>query len=101
MKSYFYNTIGLQGGQLAQEQKSNENQESVILRFLNANTGSWSAWELHETPNFYHIPITSIRRALHNLYARDEIKEAGMVMGPYGKPVTKYTSLVFHQQSLF
>lgn len=101
MKSYFYNTIGLQGGQLAQAQKSNENQESVILRFLNANTGTWSAWELHETPNFYHIPITSIRRALHNLYARDEIKEAGMVMGPYGKPVTKYTSLVFHQQSLF
>ena len=101
MKSYFYNTIGLQGGQLAQAQKSNENQESVILRFLNANTGAWSAWELHETPNFYHIPITSIRRALHNLYARDEIKEAGMVMGPYGKPVTKYTSLVFHQQSLF
>lgn len=101
MKSYFYNTVGLQGGQLAQAQKSNENQEAVLLRFLNANKGTWSAWELHETPNFYHIPITSIRRALHNLSARDEIKEAGMVMGPYGKPVTKYTSLVFHQQSLF
>lgn len=101
MKSYFYNTIGLNGSELAQATKTNKNQEAVILRFLNANHGSWSAWELHETPNFYHIPITSIRRALHNLVDRAEIKEVGMVIGPYGKPVTKYTSNIFFQSSLF
>lgn len=101
MKSYFYNTIGLNGSQLADAKRSCQNQEAVILRFINANTGSWSAWDLHETPNFYHIPITSIRRALHNLLDRAEIKEVGMTIGPYGKPVTKYTSNIYYQASLF
>lgn len=101
MKSYFYNTIGLSGSELAQAKRSNENQEAVILRFINANNGAWSAWDLHQTPNFYHIPITSIRRALHNLLDRHEIREVGMTVGPYGKPVTKYTSNVYFQSSLF
>lgn len=101
MRSYFYNTIGLNGSELAQATRSNQNQEALILRFINANDGSWSAWELHDTSNFSHIPITSIRRALHNLLDRAEIKEVGMIIGPYGKPVTKYTSNIFFQSSLF
>ncbi len=101
MKSYFYNTIGLKGNDLSKAVKSNETQEAIILRFINANNGSWSAWDLHDTANFYHLPITSIRRALHNLVDRHEIREVGMTIGPYGKPVTKYTSNVFFQASLF
>lgn len=101
MKSYFYNTIGLNAKDLTQANKSNAKQEDTILKFLNTHPGSYTAWELHDFADFYHIPITSIRRALHNLMDRCLIKETGMSVGPYGKPVTKYSANIFYQPSLF
>lgn len=101
MKSYFYNTIGLNGNELNNAIKSNAKQEDTILKFLTTHPGSFTAWQLHETADFYHIPITSIRRALHNLMDRCLIREDGMSVGPYGKPVTKYSANVFYQPSLF
>lgn len=101
MKSYFYNTIGLKGSDLNNSIKSNAKQEDTILKFLTTHPGSFTAWQLHETADFYHIPITSIRRALHNLMDRCLIREDGMSVGPYGKPVTKYSANVFYQTSLF
>lgn len=90
----FFNTIHLSGEELAKAIQSTDSQETIILRFLEANHGNWSAWDLHRQPNFYHLPITSIRRALHNLFDRGQIVESGMIKGAYGKPVNTYSALL-------
>ena len=93
----FYNTIHLHGEDLSRAIQSTHTQEEIILRFLAINAGEWSAWDLHQQPNFYHLPITSIRRALTNLCQKGEILSTGMKKGNYGKPVHTYTANAFHK----
>lgn len=93
----FYNTIHLTGEELARAVQSTDTQEQIILRFLSSNAGEWSAWDLHQQPNFYHLPITSIRRALTNLCQSGAIVTTGMKMGTYGKPVHTYMANAFYK----
>lgn len=97
MNAYFYNTINLPMEELAKAAQANATQEEIILRFLATNNGEWSAWDLHQQPNFYHLPITSIRRALTKLCQRGDIVSTGMKKGTYGKPVHTYTANAFHK----
>ena len=97
MTSLFYNTIHLSPAELARASQTNATQEEIILRFLSTNAGDWSAWDLHQQPNFYHLPITSIRRALTNLCQKGDILSTGMKKGTYGKPVHTYTANAFHK----
>ena len=95
MTQYYYNTNHLSGVELAQSIANNATQEEIILRFLSTNIGDWSACDLHKQPNFYHLPITSIRRALTNLCQRGDIITTGMKKGIYGKAVHTYTANAF------
>lgn len=95
----FYNTTRLQGKDLQQSIASNIKQEDRIFQWMNDHAGCHSAWDLQQV--FPHIPITSIRRALFNLKEQLKIREVGMTLGNYGKPVSKFTAQTFHQFTIF
>ena len=100
MKKY-YNTNNLCGNALKVASMSNERQELRILRYINLHPGTHTAWSISETSDFYNIPITSIRRALFNLKDQCLIRDIGMAIGKYGKPVTVFQNNVTKQLSIF
>ena len=83
----FYNTIGLQGSELAQANASCETQEERVLKIMQVGcsfTPSHVHWVYNE---FYpEVPITSIRRAMTNLTRRGLIRKTDeKEEGKYGK----------------
>jgi hypothetical protein len=89
----FYNTIHLQGSNLAKAKKQAETQESKILGFLQANKEQ--SFTKHEIKtalvNLGKInvktPESSVSRALSNLYKEDKVlKLEQMRLGQFDKP---------------
>jgi hypothetical protein len=89
----FYNTINLQGSNLAKAKKQTETQESKILGFLRANPKlSFTKYELKNAlVNIRKIsiktPSSSISRGLSNLYKHGKVlKLQEMRLGEFDKP---------------
>ena len=89
----FYNTINLQGSNLAKAKKQVETQESKILLFLRANAKlSFTKHEIKTAlVNLGKIggntPESSISRALSNLRKEDKVlKLQEMRLGEFDKP---------------
>ena len=84
----FFNTIGLQGDELKQAQKSNANQDAVILELfkkVNAPLIPFDVWNVLVSAGFKY-PITSVRRSITCLTEQGKlIKLSDMKKGMYGK----------------
>lgn len=65
----YFNTTSLQGDELAIRKAKAQVQEAAILALFrkHGKLGPWQAWELLGRTH----PITSVRRAITNLAARD------------------------------
>jgi Fe2+ or Zn2+ uptake regulation protein len=85
---HYYQTTPLDGNTLQEMIESNERQETRILNFLREKKINFTAWDLLN--HFPKIPISSIRRSLHNLREQGYIIEVGYSDGIYNKPVTVF-----------
>lgn len=87
----FYNTTEASGSELDRYQDKAEAQEDKILGFLASNSPIWFTAEELQRAVFIKQPppLTSVRRALTNLYKQNKIVKSDTAdgMGLYGRPV--------------
>ena len=82
-------------GQLEIFEKAAASQDQEILAYMRRHPPhlgrrhSWTAEDLHLVvlPN---APLTSVRRAMSNLYNAGLIEKQGEKLGKYGRPITKW-----------
>ncbi len=105
----FYNTIGLQGDELAQATYRAGSQEAIVLEFFRRNRDTmFGPSEIHQRLFSPRIPLTSIRRAITNLTTAGYLRKTeAQTLGAYGQkehywymPAPVVTSKP-HQLSLF
>lgn len=83
----YFNTTHLNGKQLHQYEIAAENQDAKILEFFTRNRYIYaSAEDLHRML-MPQAPLTSVRRALSNLFKDEFIKKGDQVDGQYGNPI--------------
>lgn len=85
---HFYNTINLQGSDLAQSEKKAKSQNEMILNFFEKHPNQeFSPPEIQEALSLYKTPLTSIRRSITTLTDSEKlIKTKNQVKGIYDKP---------------
>jgi len=94
--STFYNTISLDGEELERAKENCKSQEErlQLLIDLNQPVTPLEAHELYEK-HFPKVPITSIRRALHNLTSMNLFQKMDKLIDErYGKPNHKWIRVV-------
>ena len=87
----YYNTTKETGETLQEYKKKALTQEQEIFEFFSRYGLPFSASEIEESLfKDRFTPITSIRRALSNLYSDGKIKQVGKIKGKYGRSENTY-----------
>ncbi len=89
----FYNTISLEGKDLSRAVNEAKTQADRILLIFKAQGIAMTPDHVHRLyiQYFYSVPLTSIRRAIHNLTDAEYLEKTNrMAMGRYGKPNYKW-----------
>jgi response regulator of citrate/malate metabolism len=90
----YYNTTNQSGDTLKEYKRKALTQEEEIFHYLSRYGLTFSASEIQDSLfKDRNVPITSIRRALTNLYHDLEIKKAGQIKGKYGRPENTYKAI--------
>jgi hypothetical protein len=88
----YYNTTNEEGATLATSRyKAKTQQQRIYEIFRDADGGGYGASQIHDilTAEGRRMPLTSVRRAISDLYKSGElIKEGSMIEGVYGKVET-------------
>ena len=93
----YHNANNESGEQLVASELKAEKQEVIILDYFNKHDGEYSSEQIHNLFGV-NVPLTSIRRALTNLYSDGKIIKCGQVKGKYGKMIyvwKRYNGLLF------
>ena len=87
----YYNTTQISTQQLLNFESKAQSQERGITSFMLRYCKPVSAEDIQDfATGFKNTPITSIRRALHNLKDDNQIIIVGQKDGNYGRPVSIY-----------
>jgi response regulator of citrate/malate metabolism len=90
----YYNTTNQSGDTLKEYKRKALTQEEEIFHYLSRYGLTFSASEIQDSLfKNRNVPITSIRRALTNLYHDLEIKKVGQIKGKYGRPENTYKAI--------
>ncbi len=93
MNSY-YNTTAITDQERQTYERKAKSQEKEIMKWMKVFCAPVSAEDIKTyVTEFKNTPITSVRRALHNLKDLGLIAEAGQKKGDYGRPVTTYQKI--------